>query len=221
MIILCRDNEADNSSLKKVHKIIISEYYEDIEESKKVMVINQFYPQIRLVYNFINGYYNKKRFLKKYCKELRTNENIYATIVTLMIMYKKHKDICLVCSSTEYKLGYLQKFCELLENDFGIKYMSFKEWKNGGKKLGKCKINEKKLAKAVFEYKKIIYSDSDYSKNSKKKNHKKKDKKKNKKLKGFYKCTDYKEKDKKKCAIGEGFIIAEKKTRVIHIRKIK
>ena len=169
MIIVCTGNEADKSSLKKVKKIVISTYYQDME-GKRIAVLNQFLPSMKLHHKFIEGDIDKKMFYKKYSKNILENEELYATLILLMQLYAKEKDLCFVCHEDEMEVGYMKFLCDILEKIFNIEYCSYKKWKKKGKKLGKCRINIEKLNKETKKYRDILFGD-EYTK--KKKNKKK------------------------------------------------
>lgn len=184
MFIVCNEKEYKKKKLKDIPKILISEYLEDIPDSKKVTHLNQFLPPMKLFHDFIDGRINKKKYIKKYKENIKKNEEMYATLIVVMLIYQKKKDICLVCSSNELKSGYMHAFCELLAEEFNIEVVSYKKLKD--KMIGKNKYDKNKLNKAIKKYREIL-EDTGYKKKKKKK--KTKDKKKSNKYKVVKKMT--------------------------------
>ena len=109
-----------------------------------------------------------------------------------------------------------------------IEQNKYKKWKEKGKKLGKCKLDNKKLSKLVKKYRNIIFTEEDYrklKKNNKKNKVNNKKKKKNKNnMDGFVMIdeeTKFVDKYDK-----HGFLEPDPKykytkRRIIHVRKLK
>lgn len=227
MIIICTGKEADKPALKKVTKIIISSYYGDMKSTNKLVVMNQFLPSIKLHHKFINGDINKKKFYKKYIENIIEDREIYASLLTLLLAYQQKKDLCLVCHSDEMKIGYINCLCNLFAEEFGVECITYKKWKEKGKKLGKCKLDKNKLSKLVKKYKNIIFTEEDYKKIKKKKLKKKNEKKKKNKKDNMDGFILIEEETKVKDNYDKnGFLKPDpnysyKKRRIIHVRKIK
>ena len=175
MFIICNEKEYKKKKLKDMPKIIISEYLEDVPDKKKITHLNQFLPPMKLFHDFIDGRINKKKFFNKYKSNIKKNDEMYATLIVIMMIYQKKKDVCLVCSSNELKSGYMHAFCELLAEEFKVEVVSYKKLKD--KMIGRNKYDKNKLNKAIKKYRELL-EDSGY-KSSKKKKKKTKDKKKN------------------------------------------
>lgn len=179
MFIVCTGREADKKSLKKITKIVISSVYEDMDTDDRTTILNQFLPSRKLFYQFQNGDISQKKYMSKYQKNIKENDELSATITLLMMVYAREKDVCLVCSEDEMRFGYMNAFAHILQDDFGATVMSYKKWKENGKKFGKAPYDKSFLKEMVSRYKDILEEDDDY-KPSKKKKKKDKKKKKNK-----------------------------------------
>ena len=174
MIIICNEKEADKKVFKKIQKIIVSE---DLKEVRG-KTINQCYyllPPSDLQDSFYDNDISLKSYKNKYQKYLRKEDEIYANLIVMMMMYNKYQDIILVCSTRETEYLYINFLCSVLEDDFGIEYCSYKKWKKK-EEFGNCVMNIKSLKKAIKEYKHIL-ENSEYEESKKKKKKKKSDKK--------------------------------------------
>lgn len=180
MFIICNPEQATKKSFKKIPKIIISEELKNVKEDQYITIYNQFLPKQKLFNDFVNGDIGYKEYRKKYIKNIEKNEELYASLVLLLMVYEKKKDILLVATNTELELGYIQFLSKYIIDKFGVTVVSYKNWKKKGKKLGKCDINRKALIKAVKEYGDIITGSKKFIKDVKKKTKKDKQKKKKK-----------------------------------------
>lgn len=180
MFIICNPEQATKKSFKKVPKIIISEELKNVKEDQYITIYNQFLPKQKLFNDFVNGDIGYKEYRKKYIKNIEKNEELYASLVLLLMVYEKKKDIIFVATNTELELGYIQFLSKYLIDKFEVTVLPYKDWKKKGKKLGKCDINRKSLIKAVKEYGDIITGSKKFIKDVKKKTKKDKQKKKKK-----------------------------------------
>lgn len=173
MIIICNEKEADKKKFKKIQKIIISEDLKDIMD-KTITQCYYLLPPSDLQESFYDNDISLKSYKNKYQKYLRKEDEIYANLIVLMMMYNKYQDILLVCSTREMEYLYIDFLCGVLEEDFNIEYCTYKKWKKK-EEFGNCAISIKSLKKAIKEYRNIL-EDSEYEE-SKKKKKKKTDKK--------------------------------------------
>lgn len=214
MFIICNEFQADKKAVKKLDKIVISEALEGVKDSKKITHMNQLLPPMDLFHNFINGEFSKKKFMKKFIKHIKNNDQLFASIAMIMLVYKKQKDLVLVCSAEEMRYGYMHAICMLLNDVFKVDIMDYDIWKSKGAKLGKCKFDEKALKEVCKEYSDILFDDGDDRHHKSKKKGKKDKDKKGKKKDKFKelekgknkKKSSNKSKGKKKESAGNNFL---------------
>lgn len=198
MFIICNPEQATKKSFKKVPKIIISEELKNVKEDQYITIYNQFLPKEKLFNDFVNGDIGYKEYRKKYIKNIEKNDELYASLVLLLMVYEKKKDIILVATDTELELGYIQFLAKYLIEKYGVEALTYKDWKKKGKKLGKGEINKKSLIKSVKEYGDIITGSKKFIKDVKKKSKKDKQKKKKKTKEKFNALSVLTEKPKNK-----------------------
>ena len=174
MIIICNEKEADKKVFKKIQKIVISEDLKDVR-GKTITQCYYLLPPSDLQDSFYDNDISLKSYKNKYQKYLRREDEIYANLIVLMMMYNKYQDILLVCSTREMEYLYIDFLSSVLEDDFGIEYCTYKKWKKK-EEFGNCAISIKSLKKAVKEYRHIL-EDDEYKESKKKKKKKKSEKK--------------------------------------------
>lgn len=174
MIILCNENEMEKKRFKKVHKIIISYDLENLEDNDYITHLNHLIPPYKLMNKYYSDEISMKKYKKKYFEYLEEDQ-VYATILTLLLGYKESKQMAFVCSNQERGFLYMQFLLEFIHEKFGVPVLTYADWKKKDfpNKFG---IDKDTLKKQVKKYKHIIFEDEEEEVKSNKK--KKKDKKK-------------------------------------------
>lgn len=221
MIIVCNYKQSQKKCFKKKQKFVISKVYDDPKiENSYTTILNCFLPPMELFEKYIDGEIDTKKYYKKYSKHIRSNDELYSTLVLLMLGYNKEKNIVLICSDDEMQFGYMNFLCKILTDDFGVEVKSYSKWKEKKKFDNKSKIDIKALRIKAKEYKTFFDGNEDSKKKSKKKKKKaKKNKKKSNIMDDFILTDDKKKPSKKKKSKLEkkGFILNKK--RILYIRR--
>lgn len=176
MIIICNEEQIGKKKVKDIQKIIISYDLQNLKESKTLTQLKYLIPSYKLMHKYYNDEISKKKYYKKY-EEFLKSEQVYATILTILLMYQKEKNLVFCCSIQEMDFLYMEFLIKFLSKEFGIKAISYDEWKKKGCP-SKAPLDKDKLKKEVKKYKELIFGGVDYDEEPKKK---KKDKKKSKK----------------------------------------
>lgn len=185
MIILCDEEQYEKKRLKKVHKIIISNDLEDVPETRTISHMHYLIPQSKLMNKYYADEISAKKYKKKYFEYLEENQ-IYATLLTLMLIYKETKQLVIVCSRMEREFLYIQFLLEYLHEKFGVPVIKYEDWKKK-EFVDKFNINKDVLKKEVKKYRHILFEDEIAEEEEKKKSKKKsKDKSKKKDSKDEY-----------------------------------
>lgn len=173
MIILCNEKEYDKKKFKKIHKIIISSDLDDIVEDKTTTHMHYLMPEYKLMNKFYGDEISAKKYRKKYYEYLN-NDQIQATIITLMMAYKKYKMLVVVCSKREQAFLYMHFLLEYLNKKFGVPVITYENWKNKD-----CpetfKIDKEFLKKQIKKYKNILFGEDEDKPKKKKKDKKDKE----------------------------------------------
>lgn len=171
MFVICNETEYEKKKLKGVPKLIISYDLKKVRENDDINHLTHLIPPYKIMSNYYNDKYSDKKYFKKYVEFLETDE-VYATLLTVLMMYEKEDNVALVCSTAEMDFKYLEFLLEFLQDKFNIKFISFSKWKQKDYPK-KNPIDKDKLKKEVKKYKNIIFGVDEEPK--KKKNKKKKD----------------------------------------------
>lgn len=195
MFILCNEKQAKKKIFKKTFKFVISDMC-DINDDYSTYG-RSFIPPMEMYHDYVNGDLSKKEFKKKYKKYLIKFDELYATLIILVLAYVNKKDYLIVCSDEEMEVGYAQYLMEVLNEDFGVAIVNYDKWKSKfNKEFGECPVDADQLNKAIKKYKKLIADSVDDKAYKKIKSKIKKDKKKSSKKKKSKK-NKQKELDKK------------------------
>lgn len=170
MIILCNEDQYEKKKLKNVHKIIVSDDLESIPEEEKITHMRYLMPEFKLMNKYYADEISLKKYRKKYFEYLECDQ-IYATLLTLLLSYKKEKMLCIVCSKQERTFLYIQFLLQYIHENFGVYIIDYSKWKDKGFPK-KFNIFKDYLIKRVNKYKHIIFEDEikENKKKSKKKN---------------------------------------------------
>ena len=167
MIIICNQNEYEKKKLRKIDKFIISDDLKDVKESENVTHLKFLIPPFKLMTDFYNDDISEKKYYKKYKEYIEENDELMATIVTIMLIYKKEKNIAFVCSKQEQGFLYIDFIVEILKERYGIKAMKYSKWKDKDCP-DNAPIDKVKLKKDVKKYYNLIFGE-DIKKNKKSK----------------------------------------------------
>lgn len=199
MFIVCNENEAGKKQLKKNHKILVSHHLQDVDETQTISHLTQLIPSVGLLKSYMNGDISKKKYIRKYVKTIENNDELYASLVMLILAHEnsskdqEKRAIALVVSGDEMQFGYIQTLAMYIQDNFGIPFITYKEWKKREFKLKKYKINEERLSRDVRKHKTLLFDSYDEYKDTKDSLGGKGKKKKSKKIKN----KDKKKKNKK------------------------
>ena len=167
MFIICNEKEYDKKKLKGVSKIFISDMLRKVRENDEITHLTHLIPSYKLMSNYYNDKYSKKKYNKKYIEFLEQDE-VYATLLVLLMMYEKEKNIAMVCDSDEMDFLYMEFLMKYLKEEFGTKYIFYEKWKEKCSK--KNPIDKDKLKKKIKKYKSLIFGEEDEKPKKKKKN---------------------------------------------------
>lgn len=173
MIILCDENQFEKKRLKNIHKIIISDDLESISEEEKITHMRYLMAEFKLMNKYYADEISAKKYKNKYFEYLECDQ-IYATLLTLMLAYKQEKMLCVVCSKQEREFLYIQFLLQYLHENFGVPVIKYEDWKKKGFPI-KFNILKDYLKKQVKKYREILFEDEIKEEKKKKKSKKKKD----------------------------------------------
>lgn len=189
MILLMTNELAKKKRFKKLYKVAISLNIQE-EIDKHTTIIQSLVPSPDIFKYFIDG--KNKKYAKEYISSIRENDELFATLLAIVLAYKQHGKIAFVCDPEEYTYGYLFILADYLNNRYGINYLDLKKSKKieDIEDIKMSNINFDKIKKDVNKYSDILlgvnaeeaFEEYEYgeSKKDKKKKKHKKDKKKNK-----------------------------------------
>ena len=173
MIIICNEKEYQKKKLDKIYKIVISSKIKVDDEEPKIIALKQLMTPMKLMHDFYNDILSYKKYKKKYFEYLES-EQIYTTILTMLLTYKQHKKLCFVCTEEEKQFKYMQMLLEYLNDKFKVKSMTYEKYKKSTDV--DFTLDKSILNKEVMKNFNNVFGDEIVESKSKKKPNKKKKK---------------------------------------------
>lgn len=175
MVVVCNENDfLKGKKLNKVHKIILSVDMEDVKEGDFVTQMKSLLPDAELMHSYYNDEISEKKYRKKYIEYLESEE-VYPSVLILLMIYKQEKKLAIVCSQQERQFKYIEYFLDYIHDKFDVPIMTYLKWK-AKKFVDNFNINKSFLKKEVLKNGHEIFGDA-FDEKDKKKNKSSKSKK--------------------------------------------